>query len=75
LTGTFPDVAALGGNCRFRDCRHDREPGCTVKEAVESGQLDRGRYESFLKLQAEQQEIERRRQERELQAGKRKSRG
>jgi ribosome biogenesis GTPase len=75
LTGTFPDVAALAEDCRFRDCRHDREPGCTVKEAVESGQLDRGRYESFLKLQAEQQEIERRRQERELQAGKRKSRG
>lgn len=74
IAETFPDIEALAADCRFRDCRHDREPGCAVKAAVESGQLDRGRYESFLKLQAEQADMERRRQERELQPGKRKDR-
>ena len=69
---TFTDVAELAADCRFRDCRHDREPGCAVKAAVESGQLDRDRYDSYLKLQNEQQDIERRRQERELHESKRK---
>jgi len=74
IAETFPDLEALGETCRFRDCRHHREPGCAVKAAVESGELDRGRYESFLKLQAEQEEIDRRRQELEHQGGKRKRR-
>src|SRR5260221_10048680 len=34
---TFADLAVLGESCRFRDCRHDREPGCAVKAAVEAG--------------------------------------
>jgi ribosome biogenesis GTPase len=50
---TFADIAGLGEACRFRDCRHDQEPGCAVKAAVETGSLDAGRYESYVKLQAE----------------------
>ncbi|MGE5836131.1 MAG: ribosome small subunit-dependent GTPase A [Acidobacteriota bacterium] len=61
---TFADIAALAGDCRFRDCRHDREPGCAVKAAVEAGTLDAGRYESYLKLQREQAAFERNRDER-----------
>ena len=61
---TFADIAALAGGCRFRDCRHDREPGCAVKAAVEAGTLDAGRYESYLKLQREQAAFERNRDER-----------
>jgi ribosome biogenesis GTPase len=71
---TFTDVANLAEACKFRDCRHDREPGCAVKAAVEGGQFDRARYESYLKLQSEQADIERRRQERELYESKRKGR-
>ena len=69
---TFTDIADRAGACRFRDCRHDREPGCAVKAAVEAGELDRNRYESYLKLQSEQEEVDRRRQERDLNEGKRR---
>lgn len=50
----FADIAALAEGCRFRDCRHEREPGCAVKAAADAGTLDRGRYENFLKLQSEE---------------------
>jgi ribosome biogenesis GTPase len=37
-------------HCRFRDCRHDNEPGCAIRTALENGQIDRRRYELFLRL-------------------------
>lgn len=49
----FPEIEALAGTCRFRDCKHENEPGCAVLEAVEGGELDHGRLASFRKLQAE----------------------
>lgn len=67
----FDDIAALAPGCRFRDCLHDREPGCAVKAAVERGELDDGRYASFLKLQAEQLDMEKRRDERALAESRR----
>jgi ribosome biogenesis GTPase len=60
LADNFADIGALAEGCKFRDCRHDREPGCAVKRAVEDGALDPGRYEGYLKLQAEQASLERR---------------
>jgi ribosome biogenesis GTPase len=71
LSGTFDDVAALGEHCRFRDCKHGREPGCAVKAAVEAGTLDAARYENFLKLQAEKAVLDRRQDERALLEQKR----
>ncbi|MCG8336840.1 MAG: ribosome small subunit-dependent GTPase A [Proteobacteria bacterium] len=53
LEQTFPDIEELAVDCRFSDCNHDNEPGCAVKRAVEDGDLDEGRYESFLKLHRE----------------------
>jgi ribosome biogenesis GTPase len=53
LDETFADVAALTGNCQFRDCTHTQEPGCSVLEAVASGVLSAKRYRSFLKLRKE----------------------
>jgi len=50
---TFTDIEALAGACRFRDCKHGKEPGCEVRAALDGGRLDRNRYESFLKLQKE----------------------
>lgn len=41
------------GHCRFSDCRHEREPGCAVREAVEAGRIAPRRYESFRKLREE----------------------
>jgi ribosome biogenesis GTPase len=71
LEEAFDDVAALAGGCRFRDCRHDREPGCAVRGAVDAGSLDPGRYEHFLKLQSERHALETLRVERERADAKR----
>lgn len=53
LKEVFADIEDLSHSCRFRDCRHEREPGCAVLEAVDGGSLDPGRLASFRKLQAE----------------------
>ncbi|HEY9723849.1 MAG TPA: ribosome small subunit-dependent GTPase A [Oscillatoriaceae cyanobacterium] len=50
---TFEDVSRLAADCRFRDCRHAHEPGCAVRAAIETGELDEGRLRSFTKLQRE----------------------
>ncbi len=50
---SFADIDALAGQCRFRDCRHAKEPGCAVRAAIESGALDAERYANFLKLRDE----------------------
>jgi ribosome biogenesis GTPase len=54
LEKSFADIEALIGNCRFSDCRHETEPGCAVKEAIENGELDEKRYANYLKLKKEQ---------------------
>ena len=61
LGETFPELAELAAGCRFRDCTHEHEPGCAVLAALEEGRLARDRYESFVKLRAELEELERRR--------------
>ena len=50
---SFSDIEVLAGQCRFRDCKHAREPGCAVRAAIERGELDAGRVGNFLKLGAE----------------------
>lgn len=62
LEETFPEIAELAPECRFRDCTHTHEPGCAVLTAVEEGRLARDRYESYLKLREELAELARRRQ-------------
>jgi ribosome biogenesis GTPase len=46
----FDDIEQLMQTCRFRDCRHDNEPGCAVIAALESGALDADRWTNFQKL-------------------------
>jgi ribosome biogenesis GTPase len=53
LGKTFDDIEALAKQCRFSDCRHDAEPGCAVKAALESETLPVDRYESWRELQRE----------------------
>ena len=55
LGSAFADVDGLAESCRFRDCRHQGEPGCAVVAAVADGRLDAGRLESYRKLQIEQE--------------------
>ena len=54
------DVTALFGECRFSDCSHESEPGCAVKAALADGSLAPERWESYLRLQAELEHLERR---------------
>lgn len=53
IEALFDDIISLAGQCRFSDCNHDQEPGCAVKEAIASGDLDPERLTRWLKLQAE----------------------
>jgi ribosome biogenesis GTPase / thiamine phosphate phosphatase len=50
----FPEMRPLVGTCKFgRSCRHIDEPGCSIRRAVNVGQISPYRYESYLKLRAE----------------------
>ncbi len=53
----FVEVERLASGCRFGDCRHMREPGCAVRSAVESGQMDPRRYESYRRLRRLYEEL------------------
>lgn len=53
LAETFKDVVELAEGCRFRDCSHVVEPGCAILDALDRGELDEGRYRSYLSLRDE----------------------
>ncbi|MGA1822622.1 MAG: ribosome small subunit-dependent GTPase A [Thermoplasmatota archaeon] len=53
VSEAFPDIEELSASCRFKDCRHISEPGCSVKEAVDSGEISRERYDNYLKMMRE----------------------
>lgn len=50
----FSDLVPLLSQCRFRDCKHEREPGCAVQAALSDGRLTLRRWQSYLKLAEEQ---------------------
>lgn len=53
LHDVFSDIENLSSSCRFVDCTHEHEPGCAVLAAVETGELSRKKYDSYLKLKKE----------------------
>ena len=53
IGSAFADVEAFLGCCKFSDCRHESEPGCAIKAAIESGELNRERWDSYLALKKE----------------------
>ena len=50
LADTFGEILDLADRCRYRDCRHENEPGCAVQAAIRSGELDGGRLVSYRRL-------------------------
>jgi len=58
IEAAFEDVQTLAAGCRFRDCGHEREPGCAVRDAAAHGRLDPARLASYHKLQAERRALE-----------------
>jgi ribosome biogenesis GTPase len=53
VEAVFPEIEELSAGCRFSDCSHRREPGCAVLAALRNGELDKGRFASFQKLEDE----------------------
>ena len=60
LEEAFPDIGELEAQCRFADCRHDTEPGCAIRAALEDGRLDPERWRSYRALRDELAELEQR---------------
>jgi len=57
LQYTFPDFAPYLGDCQFRDCSHRKEPGCSIRAAVEAGKIEKTRYESYLRLYEKAEQV------------------
>ena len=55
----FPEFTPMEGECRFIGCAHMEEPGCAVKQAVESGAVSRERYETYRGFYRELKNIKR----------------
>lgn len=53
LAGLFPEFSEFRDTCRFDDCTHRKEPGCSVRQAVEDGVIHPSRYQSYLRLHEE----------------------
>jgi ribosome biogenesis GTPase len=68
----FADVFDLMDQCRFRDCKHDQEPGCAVRAAIEDGRLDAGRFVSLERLVAEEAALEEEQRAKEKAADRRR---
>ena len=47
LRNLYPEIEKLNGLCRYDNCRHLKEPGCAVKEAVKAGEISAVRYASY----------------------------
>ena len=56
LKERYPEFASCEGKCRFRECLHDREPGCAVAEAACRGAIHPARWERYRTLLAETRE-------------------
>ncbi|MCI0711911.1 MAG: ribosome small subunit-dependent GTPase A [Chloroflexi bacterium] len=56
LDGYFVEFYDYIAQCKFKDCSHIHEPGCAVREAVEAGDISKGRYDSYLRLREELEE-------------------
>ncbi|HUG64862.1 MAG TPA: ribosome small subunit-dependent GTPase A [Gaiellaceae bacterium] len=72
LADAFDDIAELAAECRFTNCRHETEPGCAVRAALETGELARERWESYRALERELAELAERLEQRERSRARRK---
>lgn len=58
LDAYYREIAPLVAQCQFSDCTHTHEPGCAVSAAVQDGRVSPERYDSYLRLREEMQELE-----------------
>lgn len=74
LRESFADVEALAAECRFHDCKHGSDKGCAIRAAVEAGELEIERLESFLRLDDEIEQLRRRAKKRQINVDRRAKR-
>jgi len=53
LEAAFSELQPFLGQCRFRDCRHENEPDCALRDAAEAGKLPAQRFEYYRRIRAE----------------------
>lgn len=59
LDAYFREIAPLVAECQFSDCSHEHEPGCAVQAALKDGRITPQRYDSYLRLRAEHETLDR----------------
>lgn len=57
LQYAFPDFAPHLGQCRYHDCSHRAEPDCGIRRAVDAGEIEKTRYESYLRLYEKAEQV------------------
>lgn len=57
LQYAFSDFATFLGKCQFHDCSHRAEPGCSIRQAVDAGEIEKTRYDSYLRLYEKAEQI------------------
>lgn len=73
IGAAFSDVEEAAEQCRFRDCRHEDEPGCAVRAAVEAGDISPERFASYQALRRETKDLRVRREEARRMRGEKAS--
>lgn len=73
IGAAFADIELLAEQCRFRDCRHENEPGCAVRAAVEAGEVAVARCASYQALKQETVDLHERREEARRMRGEKAS--
>ena len=73
IGAAFADIEDVAERCRFRDCRHDDEPGCAVRAAVEAGDISPERFASYQALRRETKDLRVRREEARRMRGEKAS--
>ncbi|WP_227396537.1 ribosome small subunit-dependent GTPase A [Jeotgalibacillus aurantiacus] len=72
LSHSFQDIEQIAEQCQFRDCRHESEPGCAISRAINNGEIDQSRFDSYVKLQRELAYLERKTNKKEQLLEKKK---
>ena len=63
LEAAFADIEEIAQECKFRDCKHEDEPGCAVRKALEEGTIAQARLDSYLSLRTEAERTNQKREE------------
>lgn len=72
VSSYFDDIETIAKGCRFKNCKHQNEPDCAVKKALENGNLDIKRLENYAKIQKELAYLSRKQNQYEAQLDKEK---